>query len=370
MYLFGKPFDLVTDNRAIQLISGHAAARPPARIERWGLRLSQFDYVIQHQPGAYNIADYLSRHPHESPSSSVEEKGSRIETEINFLVEKALPPAITRAQIASQTIVDVELNLLKKFIQSNKDQLIPAGVAKYKQFMSEISCTKDGVLLRGNRLIIPASLRSRVVELAHSGHQGIVKTKALIRSRVWYPGIDFDVEQRVQRCQLCQATATAQCYEPMRPTTMPRGPWEQVSGDFFGPGEDGTYYFVNFDKHSRNVFVKNIKSVAECHVIPVLEELFDMFGVPNEYQSDNGSPFQSYKFKEFAERSGFKHRLCTPYWPRANGEVERFMRNMGKVLRNAAGVFIFFILLFSQRLLSSISNYISIKFIFICVRFS
>jgi hypothetical protein len=139
MYLFGKPFVLVTDNRAIQLIFGHAAARPPARIERWGLRLSQFDYVIQHQPGAYNIADYLSRHPHELPSSAVENEGGGIETEINFVVERALPPAITRAQVASQTSVDIELNLLRKYIQSNQDQLIPAGLAKYKQFMSEIS---------------------------------------------------------------------------------------------------------------------------------------------------------------------------------------------------------------------------------------
>jgi hypothetical protein len=121
----------------------------------------------------------------------------------------------------------------------------------------------------------------------------------------------------------------------MKPTEMPAEPWLQVSGDFYGPIEDGTFYFVNYDKHSRNVFVHNIKSVAEFHVIPVLEELFALFGVPAEYQSDNGSPFQSLKFKEFALGSGFKHRLTTPLWPRANGEVERFMRNLGKVLRNA-----------------------------------
>ena len=41
------------------------------------------------------------------------------------------------------------------------------------------------------------------------------------------------------------------------------------------------------------------------------------------------------QFKEFAIQQGFMHRRITPLWPRANGICERFMRNLGKVLRNA-----------------------------------
>ena len=36
---------------------------------------------------------------------------------------------------------------------------------------------------------------------------------------------------------------------------------------------------------------------------------------------------------EFAEYLGFKHRKVTSLWPEANGEVERFMKTFGKVLR-------------------------------------
>ena len=49
--LFGLPFKLLTDNRAIQMIIANTKSRPPARIERMALRLSQFDYEIQHCPG-------------------------------------------------------------------------------------------------------------------------------------------------------------------------------------------------------------------------------------------------------------------------------------------------------------------------------
>ena len=45
------------------------------------------------------------------------------------------------------------------------------------------------------RIVIPASLQARVVQLAHEGHQGESKTKALTRSKVWFSGIDAAVHR-------------------------------------------------------------------------------------------------------------------------------------------------------------------------------
>ena len=70
-------------------------------------------------------------------------------------------------------------------------------------------------------------------------------------------------------------------------------------------------------------------------MIPVLDELFSMFGTPLVYKTDNGSPFQSHAFAGFAKRLGFRHRRITPRWPRANAETESFMKKLGKVLRTA-----------------------------------
>jgi hypothetical protein len=63
LYLKGQRFKLVTDNLAFQLIFSNSAARPPARIERWALRQTQFDYEIIHKPSEANVADYFSRQP-------------------------------------------------------------------------------------------------------------------------------------------------------------------------------------------------------------------------------------------------------------------------------------------------------------------
>ena len=48
----------------------------------------------------------------------------------------------------------------------------------------------DGIILRGSRIVLPESLRLKAIQIAHAGHQGLVKTKQLLREKVWYPGID------------------------------------------------------------------------------------------------------------------------------------------------------------------------------------
>ena len=47
--------------------------------------------------------------------------------------------------------------------------------------------------------------------------------------------------------------------------------------------------------------------------------------------SDNGPPFFSHAFSEFAARCGFEHRKISPLWPRANGAVESIMKKLRRV---------------------------------------
>ena len=332
IYLMGKQFKLITDNRAIQLIFANTAAKPPARIERLALRLSQFDYTVEHKPGISNIADYYSRHPLKAKASAFLEE-LKTEQYINFIVKTVLPVAVTVKEVTQATEQDEEMQKLIKALSTGiTPDKLPKELTKYKQVYHELNVTK-GIILRAQRILIPLCLRRRIVELAHVGHQGIVKTKRLIRSRVWYPGIDSQVEDLIRNCMACQTNVDAVKYEPMKITEMPAGPWQSVSGDFYGPMSNNRYLFVNHCDYSRYVLVDELKSVAFCHVKPILERHFSIFGTPHVYKTDNGSPFQSYDFEDFAKQWGFKHQKITPYWPRANPEVESFMKKINKVLR-------------------------------------
>ena len=98
----------------------------------------------------------------------------------------------------------------------------------------ELSVTSDGsLLLRGTRLVIPTNLQLRIVQVAHEGHLGLVKTKQLIREKVWFPGVDNLTNDVIANCIACHATVPAkQSRDPYNMSPLPEGPWTEVSVDF------------------------------------------------------------------------------------------------------------------------------------------
>lgn len=95
------------------------------------------------------------------------------------------------------------------------------------------------------------------------------------------------------------------------------------------------YLLVLTDDYSRYPVVEIINSTRAEIVIPILDKILSQFGVPETIRSDNGAPFSSEQFQQYAKYMGFNHRRITPYHPRANGEVERFMRTLNKAIRAA-----------------------------------
>ena len=100
------------------------------------------------------------------------------------------------------------------------------------------------------------------MELAHEGHQGIVKTKVRLRSKVWWPGLDKDVENLCRRCHDCQVLGMPSPPEPVKPTELPTEPWVDVAADLMGPIPTGEYFFVIVDYFSRYVETKIMKWVT------------------------------------------------------------------------------------------------------------
>ena len=144
------------------------------------------------------------------------------------------------------------------------------------------------------------------------------------------------VETKVRNCLACQATTQGKTTpEPVSSTKLPKAPWKEVAIDFCGPFPSGEYLMVVIDEYSRFPEVEILTTTAARAVIPKLDAVFSRQGIPDVVKSDNGPPFNSAEFKAYAEHSGFNHRKVTPYWPRANGEAERFMSTLEKCIRSA-----------------------------------
>ena len=110
---------------------------------------------------------------------------------------------------------------------------------------------------------------------------------------------------------------------------IPKKPWDTIAVDFGGPYPDGHYNLVAIDKRTRypEVHVETTASTACNPATRKLKKMFATHRTPGQIESDNGPPFSSEPFAEFAREEGFTHHRVTPEHARANGEAEGFMNS-------------------------------------------
>ncbi len=166
---------------------------------------------MHYRIGEENPADYMSRHPStDAEPCSRQEKVA--EEYVNYIATTSTPTALTLSMVAETTGRDPTLRAVMDAVRSGRwynvakhPTVDPDTFRTYERLKDELTVgTTTQVIIRGTKLVIPKELQRRVVDLAHEGHQGITKTKALLREKVWFPGINKMVEERVKSCLACQ----------------------------------------------------------------------------------------------------------------------------------------------------------------------
>ena len=123
--------------------------------------------------------------------------------------------------------------------------------------------------------------------------------------------------------------------EPLRMTEMPELPWRTIHVDFYGPLPTSEYLLVAVDRYSRFPEVEIVHSTRASTVIPKLDKMFSVHGIPDTIISDNGPPFNGDDYARYLKTLGIQAKFSTPYWPQSNATVERFMQPLGKALKTA-----------------------------------
>ena len=208
-------------------------------------------------------------------------------------------------------------------------------VKPYRLFKDELMIGKQNIVLRVSKIVIPESLQKKLVDIANESHQGTLKTKALLREKVWFSGINELVKTTLESCLACQAVGKAAPPEPVRLTSMLEAPWDLVHADFIGPLPSSEHLLVVIDGYSRCPEVERVRSTKASSTIPKLDKIFATHGIPSIDKSDNGPPFSSDEFSNYCTALGINHDPVTPYWPQANGEVERFNQPLDKAIQTA-----------------------------------
>ena len=335
LFIYGKDFKVITDHKPLVASFNNPSSKPSARMERWFMELQQYRFTVEYCPGASNPAYYASRHP----VADLESHNYEIESEehISFVARNAVPKAITLSEIESAIAKDMTLQAVMSAVKSGCWHKAPPDVSlselsRYEQVKEHLTCS-DTVLLKSDRLVVPAVLQKRIIDIAHEGHLDIVMTKALQREKVWFPCMDKMVETKIKACLPCQVVTPIYTREPLQMSLLPGNPSDEVNVDFANVDDETLLLLI--DDYSRFPFTEPVSSTSASAVIPKLDQLFATFGTPRVVKLDNGPPFNGEEFAKFAHILGFKHRKVTPLWPRANGEVQRFVKTLKKCIKAA-----------------------------------
>ena len=294
-YLYGRKFVVHTDHRALKWLIN--LQDPSSRLTRWAIKLSEYDYVVEHRPGTkMRHADALSRGVH----------------------------AVQQEMVLSKEVIRRE---------QEADELCNR-YRKYENFWTD----NDEILYRQGpkehpRIVIPGALVKKVLSSYHefpfTAHQGVSRTIGFISRKYWWETLREDVSAFIKECEACAKRKTG------RKTVAPLGEaqvayefLDVVSLDIVGPlpvTEKGNRYLLIFIDHFTRfceaipIARQDTETVAREFVLRIITQ----FGVPKKLLTDRGANFTSALIKETCKLLKIQKLQTSSYHPQANGVCER-----------------------------------------------
>lgn len=338
-YLWGHHFTLRTDHKALTtLLATKGIGCAGIRVARWSARLLCFSYDIEYRPGAQNqAADCLSRIPLPVTIEHIEEP--EMVAAIFAGLHSVSMEDFTKASESCSELRLLRTQILKEWPHNKKD-VDPAPSSFF--FIRDELSVHEGLIMRGEHcVVVPVSLRSTLVKLAHETHQGLVRTKQRLREWYWWLKMDLLVHSVISTCLTCQLndktvkTAPA----PLQPVELPDEPWQKLGLDIIGPFEHAASgcRFANslVEYYSKWPEVAFSSHVTTEVVTSFLHSVFAREGNPLFVVTDNGPQFLSSVFSDFLSERGIKHLRTSVYHPQGNGAVERWNRVLKESILSA-----------------------------------
>lgn len=323
-YIYGQKFLLATDHQSLREIFSPTKKTPAvaaARLQRWAVIMSMYNYEIIHKSGKnMGHVDALSRLPIN--------EGTDVDVDrINFInFENELPMKVK--DIREKTLSDPLVSQVYDYVLNGWPAKVNKELMPYYLKRKSLS-TEDECLYYINRVVVPKELRETVLNRLHECHTGIVRMKMMARSYVWWPLCDQDIENHVGKCVTCQQTQPVS----RKPTTtkwpITTFPFQRIHIDFFEFSAKRILLISDaYSKYCEAIMMSS--TIAEC-VIEKLINFFCIFGLPSELVSDNGPPFKSKKFIDFLTSHNIKYTPAPPYHPQSNGQAERPVRTIKQI---------------------------------------
>ena len=357
--LQGAKVTIVTDHKPLIPLLQSAYKAPSARLKRWALALTDFDYEIQYEPGVTHfLPDFLSR------VQSVIHEDPEYEPEVGceLFAMELRQEELTTSQIIVEQNRDPECRQLIDYLEQG---VLPSGELEARKVINQaesMSIEEPGVLCKVSRtnhkgenpvsrfkyrMVIPKTLVKRVLSLLHEdvfagGHVGVNALQAKVIDKFYWGRMQSDILSYVRACERCSLRKRAPRYKAeAKSWDTPSRPWQVVQCDFIGPlkkASNGARYIMTFidllTGWPEAFCTKDSTAPTAAEVF--LYQIVCRYGRVERLHTDRGATFLSDLFREITTRVACRQTFTTGGMPTGNARVER----MHKTLETIIGCYI------------------------------
>ena len=336
-----KPLLQVLNDRSLSEINNR-------RLLKLKEKTIPFRFSIVHVPGSKNKGpDAASRYPaHMSTSGGDHSQSAAIDEQSDVAEDSATVSAasdtlysvtnvVTWPMVREATASDPTLSQLMHILQAGmpKRQSLPADLRPFHRYAASLSCI-DGVILLGQRIVVPTPLRKDVLSALHAAHQGVGAMCQRATDSVFWPGMSADITRIREECEHCHRIAKSNAMQPPSDITPADYPFQKVCCDYFH--HNNIEYVVLVDRYSNWPMAFKADSGAEG-LVKRLREAFVTFGIPEELTSDGGPQFRAGKTHDFLTSWGVHHRISSVANAHANCRAEIAVKTVKRMLMDNTG---------------------------------
>ena len=155
-------------------------------------------------------------------------------------------------------------------------------------------------MLKGNRIVVPASMRNKIRQPIHQGKQGENKYILRARDSVFVPYISTDIRRMEKTCDPCNKHQPAQPKLQILQPDLPTRPWENLGTDIFE--FNGENYLMVIDHFSSFPVIRLVNNMTMHTVCNHCTSILAEYGRPATIVADFGSKKKKLNAKKAAAR--------------------------------------------------------------------
>ena len=270
---------------------------------------------------------------------------------VDTFAMRVFPNTVSPKEMASaqnkDPIIGPVYNLVKSKIKPSHKYIMrqPKDVRKYLLQWDRLRLC-NGVLQRVytedgahyQQLVLPAKYQYTLFKMLHNeqGHQGLERTLALFRERLFWSTLTRDVTEWIKNCSRCKVAKDYSGINIKPSSIIANRPMELLCIDFTtldksDCGKESVLVMTDaFSKFTQAVVTPDQKARTVAKML--VDKWFYTYGIPARIHSDQGKSFCNSIIAELCKMYGIKQTSTTPYNPRGNAVCERFNRTMHNLL--------------------------------------